>query len=168
MSTTSTVFQLVTQKALRDDAKSGFEEDYALPCSKLYSSFTRTVVNMKIFVCFSFERNDSLIYVFPSSKLSIVCPNPSTVLKTARDSISKNELYQNFWIVSRESYERCDTSQGSRRLLKCNEPLRLKYFTLVFQEYSAVNHPVYIPGEEYYFIGKLSITMSLRARHFNA
>lgn len=99
-----------------------------------------------------FERNDSLIYVFPSSKLSIVCPNPSTVLKTARDSISKNELYQNFWIVSRESYERCDTSQGSRLLLKCNEPLRLKYFTLVFQEYSAVNHPVYIPGEEYYFI----------------
>ena len=121
----------------------------------------------RFFVCFSFERNDSLIYVFPSSKLSIVCPNPSTVLKTARDSISKNELYQNFWIVSRESYERCDTSQGSRLLLKCNEPLRLKYFTLVFQEYSAVNHPVYIPGEEYYFIGKLSITKSLRARHFN-
>ncbi|XP_074609764.1 uncharacterized protein LOC141863952 [Acropora palmata] len=99
-----------------------------------------------------FERNDSLIYVFPSSKLSIVCPNPSTVMKTARDSISKNELYQNFWIVSRDSYERCDTSQGSRLLLKCNEPLRLNYFTLVFQEYSAVNHPVYIPGEEYYFI----------------
>ena len=85
------------------------------------------------------------------------------MLKTARDSVSKHKLYQNFWIVSRESYERCNASQGSRLLLKCNEPLRLKYLRLVFQEYSAVNDPVYIPGEEYYFIGKLSITMSMRA-----
>lgn len=99
-----------------------------------------------------FNRNDSLIYVLPSSLLHVVCPNPSTVLKRTTDSVS-NKLYQNFWIVPRESYERCDTAaQGSRMLLRCNEPLRLKYFTLVFQRYSAIFNPVYIPGEEYYFI----------------
>ena len=86
-----------------------------------------------------------------------MCPNPSTILKKLKvDSTAKE--YQNLWIVSRESYDRCSTdkSQGSKLLLRCDTPLSLKYLTLLFQRYSAVYDFGYIPGQEYYFIGMLN------------
>ncbi|KAM7446401.1 Ephrin-B2a [Porites harrisoni] len=100
-----------------------------------------------------FDRNDSVLYVLPLSRVQVVCPNPSTVMKKVKvDSTAKE--YQNLWIVSRESYERCSTdqSQGSKLLLRCDTPLSLKYLTLLFQRYSAVYDFGYIPGQEYYFI----------------
>lgn len=88
------------------------------------------------------------------SKVHIVCPNPTTVMKRVKDSVSKDELYQNLWIVSRDSYKRCNTdyNHGDRNLFRCISPLTLKYYTLVFQRYSAVYDQVFIPGKEYYFI----------------
>ena len=89
------------------------------------------------------------------SKIHIVCPNPTTIMKKVKANTSRGKLYQNLWIVSRESYERCNTdyTQGSRLLLQCMYPLTLKYYTLVFQRYSALSSQVFIPGKEYYFIG---------------
>ncbi|KAJ7393834.1 Ephrin-B2a [Desmophyllum pertusum] len=71
-----------------------------------------------------FDSSDNILYVLPMSKLHIVCPNPTTVMKKVQDNTSKDKLYQNFWIVSRESYERCNTdyTQGSRLLLRCITP----------------------------------------------
>lgn len=101
-----------------------------------------------------FDKNDSVMYVLPMSRVHVVCPNPTTVMKRVKGSASKDKLYQNLWIVSRESYERCNTdyTQGSRLLLRCNSPLELKYYTIVFHKYSAVSSQVYFPGREYYFI----------------
>lgn len=100
-----------------------------------------------------------MLYVLPMSKIHIVCPNPTTIMKKVQDNNDIDKLYQNLWIVSRESYERCNTdyTQGSRLLLRCISPLMLKYYTLVFQRYSAVSSQVFIPGKEYYFIGTYSI-----------
>ena len=105
---------------------------------------------------FSFDRNDSVLYVLPLSRVQVVCPNPSTILKKLKVDSTEKE-YQNLWIVSRESYERCSTdkSQGGKLLLRCDTPLSLKYLTLLFQRYSAVYDFGYIPGQEYYFIGML-------------
>ena len=105
---------------------------------------------------FRFDRNDSVLYVLPLSRVQVVCPNPSTVMKKVKVDSTEKE-YQNLWIVSRESYERCSTdkSQGSKLLLRCDTPLSLKYLTLLFQRYSAVYDFGYIPGQEYYFIGML-------------
>ena len=109
-----------------------------------------------IFSPFSFDRNDSVLYVLPLSRVQVVCPNPSTILKKLKVDSTEKE-YQNLWIVSRESYERCSTdkNQGSKLLLRCDTPLSLKYLTLLFQRYSAVYDFGYIPGQEYYFIGML-------------
>ena len=105
---------------------------------------------------FSFDRNDSVLYVRPLYRVQVVCPNPSTVMKQGEVDSTEKE-YQNLWIVSRESYERCSTdkSQGSKLLLRCDTPLSLQYLTLLFQKYSAVYDFGYNPGQEYYFIGML-------------
>lgn len=93
MSTTSTVFQLVTQKALRDDAKSGFKEDYALPCSKLYSSFTRTVVNMKIFCVFQLWEKWQFNLRFPILKAFHCLPKPKhSVENSERQHLKERAL----------------------------------------------------------------------------
>lgn len=102
-----------------------------------------------------FDHDNSILYVPPMSKIHIVCPNPTTIMKKVKANTSRDKLYQNLWIVSRESYQRCNTdyTQGSRLLLRCITPLTLKYYTLVFQRYSALSSQVFIPGKEYYFIG---------------
>ncbi|CAH3103745.1 unnamed protein product [Pocillopora meandrina] len=99
-----------------------------------------------------FGNGDSVLNVLPMSKLHIVCPNPSTVLKKVRDNTPKDKLYENVWIVSRDNYDSCstDSSKGSRLLQRCTTPLALKYYTLVFQRFSAVSSQVFNPGREYY------------------
>lgn len=115
-----------------------------------------------------FDNENSILYVLPMSKIHIVCPNPTTIMKKVKANKSRGKLYQNLWIVSRDSYERCDTdyTPGSRLLLRCIYPLRLKYYTLVFQRYSALSSQVFIPGKEYYFIG-MYVHFSLVLRCLN-
>ena len=102
--------------------------------------------------------------VLPSSKIHVICPTSVTVLDTVQSPKPKHELYENLWIVyDKESFEKCDASvttgkpswQASRLLMQCDTPLELKYFTLVFQEFSAVGGGLaFPPGKEYYFFGK--------------
>ena len=115
-----------------------------------------------------FDNENSILYVLPMSKIHIVCPNPTTIMKQVKAIKSRDKLHQNLWIVSRDSYERCNTdyTPGSRLLLRCINPLRLKYYTLVFQRYSALSSQVFIPEKEYYFIG-MYVHFSLVLRCLN-
>ena len=47
-----------------------------------------------------FGNGDSVLNVLPMSKLHILSPNPSTILKKVRDNTPKDKLYENVWIVS--------------------------------------------------------------------
>ena len=73
-------------------------------------------------------------------------------------SVRLEELYENLWIVDRQAYDTCavNTSKNSNRvLMKCDTPLQLRYFSMVFQPFSAIG-PVgleFEPGREYFFIG---------------
>ena len=88
----------------------------------------------------------------------LVCPNDATVMTAVQHSTPKDELYENLWMVDKRSYDSCavNTSIKSNRLLiKCDEPLKLKYFPLVFQQYSGTEWGLeFTPDQDYYFIGK--------------
>ena len=101
--------------------------------------------------------------VLPSSKMHVVCPNRATVLETVETTDAKEELFENLWIIyDEESFETCNVNTTNsikvknRQLIQCNFPLKLWYYTVVFQPYSAVNGLEFTPGQYYYFLGKLS------------
>ena len=84
--------------------------------------------------------------VLPNSKIHVICPSTVTVLDTVQSSKPKHELHENLWIAfDNQSFELCDTNASnagqppqpeSRLLMRCDKPLELKYYTLVFQEFS--------------------------------
>ncbi|XP_015760892.1 PREDICTED: uncharacterized protein LOC107340065 [Acropora digitifera] len=99
-----------------------------------------------------FKRNRTQC-VYPESILYFLCPNTVTVVAKTQDSFLSPE-YENLWLVGKESYERCNVTQGvDRRLQVCNKPFELKSYRVIFREYGAGNLPVFQPGEDYYFIG---------------
>ena len=72
-------------------------------------------------------------------------------------SVRLEELYENLWIVDRQAYDTCavNTSKNSSRILmKCDTPLQLRYFSMVFQPFSAIGPDglEFEPGREYFFI----------------
>ena len=74
-------------------------------------------------------------------------------------SVRLEELYENLWIVDRQAFDACavNTSKNSNRILmKCDTPLHLRYFSIVFQPFSAIGPDglEFEPGREYFFIGK--------------
>ena len=79
-------------------------------------------------------------------------------------STPKEELYENLWMVEKQAYDACaiDASKYQKwLLLRCDTPLQLRYFTIVFQRFSAVGPDglEFEPGKDYYFIGKGDSTM---------
>lgn len=98
------------------------------------------------------------------SRINIVCPSPALVPIKLLNTIPKEQLYENLWIVDKSSYDACsvDTSKYSNRLvMKCNNPLNMNYFTMVFQQFSASpNGLEFTPGKEYYFIGENTFSLS--------
>ena len=88
----------------------------------------------------------------------MVCPNPAMIPIAVEGSIPMEQMYENLWIVDKQAYDACvvDASQLQNRILmKCDTPLQLRYFTIVFQRFSAVGPDglEFEPGKEYYFIG---------------
>lgn len=96
------------------------------------------------------------------SRINIVCPNPALVPAKLLNTIPKEQLYENLWIVDKSSFDACsvDTSNLANRLvMKCDKPLNINYYTIVFQQFSAnANGLEFTPGKEYYFIGKYLTT----------
>lgn len=79
-------------------------------------------------------------------------------------SVRLEELYENLWIVDKQAYDTCavNTSKhGNKILMKCDTPLQLRFFGIVFQSVSALpDGLVFEPGKEYFFIGK-EVTRSI-------
>ena len=90
--------------------------------------------------------------------MNLVCPNDVTVMDALQDNTPKELLYENLWLVDNKSYDTCAVNssiKSNRLLIKCDEPLKLKYFSLVFQQYSGTEWGLeFTPGRAYYFIGK--------------
>ena len=117
-----------------------------------HSSLTCTAV-----ISYRFQTNYS-IAVLPMSKIKIVCPNPAMIPIPVEGSTPKEELYENLWMVDKQAYDACvvDPARYANKLLmKCNTPLQLRYFTIVFQRFSAVGPDglEFEPGKDYYIIG---------------
>ncbi|XP_048580479.1 ephrin-B2 [Nematostella vectensis] len=97
------------------------------------------------------------------SKVKIVCPNPTSIVDKVQDDTPKEFLYENLWIVTEESYDKCNTTLSPRNkiLLKCDTPLSLKYYTVAFQQFSATAQGLeFALGQEYYFIATSDGTKS--------
>lgn len=91
--------------------------------------------------------------VHPMSKVIFVCPNTATIVTRLTHSSYVDPQYENLWLVSKQSYERCEINRTTdTRLWLCDEPLKLKYYTMTFKRFSASNEPEFQPGKEYYFI----------------
>ena len=77
-----------------------------------------------------------------------------SILTTVKDNTAVELLYENLWSVSEEGFRKCDASKG-KLLLKCDTPMQLKYYPVVFQLYSGtVGGLEFQRGKEYYFIGE--------------
>ncbi|XP_031552082.1 ephrin-B2-like [Actinia tenebrosa] len=102
--------------------------------------------------------------VLPMSKLNIICPNNVLNPIKLQQSPAKDQLYENFWIVDKQSFDSCEvnTSIPTNRLLyECNEPLKLKYYLLVFLDVSPSVHSLeFDRGKDYYFISTSDGTKS--------
>ena len=96
------------------------------------------------------------------SKLIFVCPNTATTVTKLASSNVLRPLYENLWLVSRQSYERCEVNQTTdSELILCDNPFNLKYYTVIFKKYSASIDPKFEPGKDYYFVGKKNQLINL-------
>ena len=75
-------------------------------------------------------------------------------------SQSKENMYENILLVDKQGYETCtynDSNKFHRRLKKCDSPLTLDYYDIVFTVYSPEpNGLTFKTGKEYYLISKFS------------
>ena len=92
------------------------------------------------------------------SKVHFICPNTATVLETSLVGVQPADMYENLWLLySETAFRKCDTSLDPKRrlLLSCNTPMQLKFFPVVFAQFTAEpNGLVFEGGQTYYFIGK--------------
>lgn len=94
------------------------------------------------------------IAVHLNSKLNILCPHSAIVLNKQDACAPQEDLYENMWMVGKQEYESCKVNKSSafsQNLLLCNTPNELKYYAMVFKEYSAGGLE-FEPGTRYYFI----------------
>ncbi|KAK3728570.1 hypothetical protein QZH41_011652, partial [Actinostola sp. cb2023] len=104
---------------------------------------------------FQKPEHSRVINVKSMSRINIICPNPAMNVDVVQDNTPKEWLYENLWIVSKNSYDNCNASspKTDRLLLRCDTPLMLKYHTLIFLQYSVTMQGLEFPvGKEYYFI----------------
>ena len=101
--------------------------------------------------------------VLPNSKVNLLCPNTVTIESdNVEDVTPKEKMYENLWIVDKESFKTCNiTNNKSKLLYSCKHPLELKHHRLVFQPFSASDSPTFAAGKYYYFIGMLKVRLTL-------
>ena len=91
-----------------------------------------------------------------------MCPNPATYTTPVQDTLREEILYENLWLVSHPGFDSCDASSG-KLLLRCDKPLTLKYYPVVFQQFSATpSGLVFERGKKYYFIGKWIVKNTIK------
>ncbi|KAM7440788.1 Ephrin-B2a [Porites harrisoni] len=91
------------------------------------------------------------------SKVFFICPSTATVLQKTLTAPQSATMYENLWIAyDRSVFDQCNTSLSntSKLLFQCNDPTALKYFPVVFAEFTAdPNSLKFKDGKKYYFIG---------------
>ena len=108
----------------------------------------------------SFQQNAVEMRVHLHYKINIVCPNPASLLSEQDSSTPIEQMYENMWIVSKDEYDKCVVNKSisgdfsKRNLLKCQSPLQLTYYEMVFRAYSPPEGLEFTPGKKYYFIGR--------------
>ena len=103
-------------------------------------------------ILYRFKSNRTLC-VYPQSTLYFLCPNTATAVVSLQINFL-SPLYENLWLVNKESYERCEVNKTvDRKLRVCDKPFELKSYRIIFRKYSAGDDPLFTPGEDYYFIG---------------
>ncbi|CAH3029887.1 unnamed protein product, partial [Porites evermanni] len=106
----------------------------------------------------SFQQNALEMKVHLHYKINIVCPNPASLLSEQDSSTPIEQMYENMWIVSKDEYDKCVVNKSisgdfsKRNLLKCQSPLQLTYYEMVFRAYSPPEGLEFTPGKKYYFI----------------
>ena len=92
------------------------------------------------------------------SKVVFICPSTATVLQKTLTTPQPATMYENLWIAyDRSVFDQCNISLSitSKLLFSCNDPKALKYFPVVFAEFTAdPNSLKFKDGKKYYFIGK--------------
>lgn len=98
------------------------------------------------------------------SKITFVCPNTATVLQASSDAVLPAEMFENLWLVyNKTAFNECDVTldPNKRRILTCNEPLKLTYSLVKFEENTAeLNGITFNGGQTYYFIATSDGTQS--------
>ena len=124
----------------------------------VYMQFQTSELMRHAFVFFSFRfshLNNNARKVLPFDKLSIRCPSLMDY-PIERDNVySKDQLYENLFVVDKKGFDSCNATLGLQ-LLSCDNPdVPSRHVTVVFQLHSAnENDPKFVKGEEYYFISK--------------
>lgn len=100
--------------------------------------------------------------VLPGSKLNLICPHVAVSFVEMDDTYSML-YYENVWRVDNTSYQTCEvntTIAENKMVLKCTDPRKIQFTTVVFQRFSAVNSLVFEPGSTYYFISTSNGSLS--------
>ncbi|RMX61262.1 hypothetical protein pdam_00007391 [Pocillopora damicornis] len=100
--------------------------------------------------------------VLPGSKLNLICPHVA-VSFVEMDDTDSMLYYENVWRVDNTSYQTCEvntTVAENKMVLKCADPRKIQFTTVVFQRFSAVNSLVFEPGSTYYFISTSNGSLS--------
>lgn len=80
-------------------------------------------------------------------KIDIYCPQQGSARQ------NDEPLYLKVWLVKEDGFHGCKTNGNDRKVLTCNNPLREKKFTLLFQEVNPNPFGLeFQKGENYYLI----------------
>lgn len=100
--------------------------------------------------------------VLPGSKLNIICPHVAVSFVDTDDTDSML-YYENIWQVDNTSYQTCNVNTSiaeNKIVLKCADPRKMHFTTIVFQRFSAANSHRFEPGRTYYFVSTSNGSLS--------
>ncbi|XP_022806909.1 ephrin-A1-like [Stylophora pistillata] len=103
-----------------------------------------------------FQEGSLHFSVLPGSKLNIICPHVAVSFVDTDDTDSML-YYENIWQVDNTSYQTCNVNTSiaeNKIVLKCADPRKMHFTTIVFQRFSAANSHRFEPGRTYYFVCK--------------
>lgn len=86
-------------------------------------------------------------------KMDIFCPQYESPADEDVRTFSQSHHFQTIFMVDESSYNSCSLPDRPKRIMTCEQPLREKKFTMIFQEVNP--NPfglVFSPDKNYYFI----------------
>ena len=94
------------------------------------------------------------------SEMYFVCPSVVMLSKLQIGYVSKTNMYENMYMVTKDQFDRCDIDkvdgEKTRQVMLCDspkDPNMLKFNRFFFT--SLTTQITFLPNETYYFIGEL-------------